>query len=143
MTRIWLAGCAAASFALALAAPASAADYKTLDTNADNSVSQEEWNAGIDQSGAFKRWDANADAALDQSEFTTGTSTTFKTDMSAGKFDQTRFGDHAAWDANKDGKIDQSEFNTGMYKFYDTDTGSAGLTSDEIGTMNPVLGPAS
>src|SRR5215211_422054 len=44
MTRTWLAGCAAASFALALAVPASAADYKSLDTNADNSISQEEWN---------------------------------------------------------------------------------------------------
>lgn len=138
MKRIWIAGCGAA-FALAFAGAASAQQdqFKMLDKNGDGQVSMDEWTGSMGQSGAFKRFDTNADTGLDQNEFDTGVNTTYKSDIDAGKFDRTKFGNLAAWDLNKDGKVDEVEYNTGLFKFYDQDQ-TGGLSDQEFGTSKPL-----
>ncbi|MCB8835833.1 hypothetical protein [Aurantimonas sp. VKM B-3413] len=67
-------------------------DVKSWDADANGSVSQDEFNAGFDQNGAYKAWDKDGDGALSQEEFDTGVFGAYDRDNS-GTIEEPEFGD--------------------------------------------------
>lgn len=136
MKSTWLTSIGAAALALALAGPATAQDrFSEWDANKDGSVSSDEYNAGVEKVGVFKRYDANSDNMLDDSEFM------------AAKMNSARYGDMSAFDTNSDKMIDSGEFSSRLYAASRTSgadtTGStaegAGLTIEEFGTTQDIF----
>ena len=62
----------AAVGALVASAPAIAADYNEWNTDNEAGITEEEWGAGFDETGAFDEWDEDDDGFLDEDEFTAG-----------------------------------------------------------------------
>ncbi len=67
-------------------------DFATFDTDADGSLSSEEWRTGFGESTWFTTYDADADTSLTEDEWNTGI-----------------FND---WDTDADGMISEDEYNT-------------------------------
>ncbi len=127
MTREILKRSTAAVFALGLlAAPALAQGMMDWDSNADGMFSQDEFNTGFTENGAFTSWDPDADGTLDENEFSSG----------FGDNDVGAFGD---WDSSGDGLIDQDEWNAGNFGRYDAD-GSGMIEEPEFGQPNDDMG---
>ena len=70
--------------------PLAAAELRDWDADNDNRLTQEEFNAGLEDAGAFEDWDANDDGLLDKDEFGEGA--------------------YETYDANDDGFIDENEW---------------------------------
>jgi len=105
MRTALLSSIGAAALALALAGPASAQSnrFTEFDTDKNGTISQSEYNAGVQKAGVIKRYDTNGDGMIDATEFT------------AAKLDAARYGDMSAFDANTDKMIDADEFGNRLF----------------------------
>jgi len=125
MKSALLSSIGAAALALALAGPAAAqADrFAEFDADKNGTVSEAEYNAGVEKVGVFKRLDTNGDDVIDESEF------------SSAKLDAARYGDLSAFDANTDKRIDVGEFGTRLYRASQGTAGQGeGLTQEQFST---------
>ncbi|SHI29238.1 hypothetical protein [Wenxinia saemankumensis] len=140
----------------AFASPLLAQTTTDWDTDADGSLSRDEWNTGIDQSTAFTDWDADSSGMIESAEYAGGSFDRFDMDgdgtLTTTEWDDgidRAFGeqgadlDYATWDANSDGTLDRDEFTAGYESqgMFDTmrtdaqfDTTMTGLSQDEFNT---------
>lgn len=117
---------ASAAFALSLlAAPVMAQGLMDWDLDADGVFSQDEFNTGFTNMGAYGGWDTDADGMLNQDEFGAGFG-----DVG---------GDFGAWDADGDGLLTQDEWNAGNFSRYDVDR-SGSIDASEVNQMDTDLG---
>nr|WP_297457765.1 hypothetical protein [uncultured Halomonas sp.] len=65
-------------------------NYSDWDTDGNDGISYEEWNAGFDHESVFEEWDADGNGTLDNDEYGQGV--------------------YDAYDDNGDGVIDEPEF---------------------------------
>ena len=89
-----------------------AAEFSDWDADGNGALSQEEWNTGWENEGAFDTWDSDDDGLLSQNEFETG--------IGDGEAfaDNDDFG-YDLWDTDGDGLLDSDEVNEGFYNTYD------------------------
>lgn len=121
--------------ALALAAPAAAANMTDWDANSDAGLSNQEFRSGFESNGVFNRWDADNDGVLTENEFDSGLG-----DKTAA-FGE-RFGDgdvYSEWDADSDGSLTDDEFYEGVYAGYDDDEDNI-IEEPEFGDVGDDIG---
>lgn len=135
MKTDWLKSTAAATLALSLmAAPAVAQGaFDDWDTDADASITAQEWNTGWANYGLTGDMDADADGSIARTEFeeAIGDETAFNE-----RFGETAFDD---WDANDDDVLSDEEFGTGVYGAYDADA-SGTLEEQEFAAYGDDMG---
>lgn len=108
-----------------LAAPAMAQGAMDWDSDADGALSQDEFNTGFGEAGAYGAWDGDADGMLSEDEFNAGFG-------DAG-------GDFSDWDTDADGSLNEEEWNAGNFGRYDAD-GSGVIEEPELGQVNDDMG---
>lgn len=124
--------------------------YSEWDTDANQEISETEWNEGWGTTGLFDDWDMNRDQAISEEEFGGGTYGIWDEDES-GYVDENEFntwserwfgneydyGTFGEWDADADAQLTEEEFGegfreTGYYSEWDADADTQ-LTEDEFG----------
>ena len=135
--------------ALLACGPVAAQEFTELDANEDALLDQDEFGAGLEESGIYEEWDADASGDLNQEEFQAGAFDAWDTDddeaLSEDEFagaseqwyEQNEAGTFEEWDTNDNGLLDQDEFNqgaetTGLYDEWDANEDEA-LGEDEFG----------
>ncbi|MFA0963789.1 hypothetical protein AB9P05_18435 [Roseivirga sp. BDSF3-8] len=86
------------------------AAYEDWDTDANESIDNDEFYNGITNSNRMSEWDSDADGSLTDAELYEGS--------------------RNAWDTNQDGMLDENEWNTGMETYF------AGYSEDAYGAFN-------
>jgi len=113
---------------LLAASPAVAQTMTDWDSDANGSLSRDEWSAGMNSGTAFKDWDTDANASISSQEFAAGLFTRFDADadgnLTVAEWDngfdrwygeQAVDLDFAAWDADGNGMLTREEF-TSQYQ---------------------------
>lgn len=91
--------------------PMEAGTFSTWDTDADASLTEDEFNTGLTQENVWTRFDADADDALNQQEFD-------------GAFADSEWyvdGLFTEWDADGDGNLTEDEWESGLFTALDAD----------------------
>lgn len=128
------------STTLLAAGPAAAQTFTEWDADGDAVLTQEEWTAGLGESGIFDNWDADGDGIITAVEYEDGLFDWFDDDedgaLTVAEWDEgvdAWFGEGAvdfevsAWDDDGDGIITEEEFNdeyttTGLFEDFTTET---------------------
>lgn len=122
--------------ALSLAAPAMAQTAATdWDTDADGSLSNEEFNTGFGGAATFSNYDSDGDGMLSEDEYNAAsegmTERWGERDYEMGAFSDA--------DANADGMLDEDEYNNGWFNTYDADQ-SGVIEEPELGDVGDDIG---
>lgn len=118
--RSLLAGCAVVALA-ASATPAAAQDAASWDTDAEQGISQAEWQSGLQRDGIYDRLDTDSNGEISEQEFNAGVSYAYDYDPNAVLNLPADSDDlYDRWDRDGDGVLSESEFGAGSYAAFDS-----------------------
>lgn len=89
--------------------------FDDWDDDANELVSENEFNSTFDEIGYYDDWDLDNDDMLDETEWQTGINTYYS------DYDVDAYGDFDDWNANDDEFLDEDEFRTGTFTVWDMD----------------------